>query len=115
MGRWRTVGTLQELPEGERLGVEVDGREIALFRSGGEVLAFDDLCPHRQAPLSQMGLLQTDRVICVLHGAGFDRDSGAPLDDLAGEGIRKYPVRLRGSRIDVWIPADEGEAAGESR
>jgi nitrite reductase/ring-hydroxylating ferredoxin subunit len=106
MGAWLTVAKLADLPEGGRLGVAPAGRELALFHVDGRVLAFDDACPHQGVPLSEMGVLQPERLVCVLHGAAFDRETGAGLNGMAAEGLRRHPVRLIGEEIQVWLDDD---------
>jgi vanillate O-demethylase monooxygenase subunit len=43
------------------------GERIVLFRkTGGDVAALEDACPHRKLPLSK-GALDGDRVVCGYH------------------------------------------------
>jgi nitrite reductase/ring-hydroxylating ferredoxin subunit len=100
------VAKISELPEGGRLAVAPAGRELALFHVEGRVLAFDDACPHQGVPLSEMGVMQPDRLVCVLHGAAFDRETGAGLNAVAAEGVRSYPVRRIGDQVQVWLDDD---------
>jgi nitrite reductase/ring-hydroxylating ferredoxin subunit len=48
------VGTLKELDDlrGHKI-VSVDGLEIGLFRSGEEIFAWENKCPHRGGPVCQ--------------------------------------------------------------
>src|SRR5215471_7455909 len=47
------------------------GESIVLYRkSDGRVLALEDRCPHRQAPLS-MGRKEGDSLRCMYHGLKF--------------------------------------------
>lgn len=83
---------------------------VVLFRTeAGEVVALEDRCPHRQAPLSA-GRLQGDAIECAYHGFQFGANgrcvrvpsmsSPAPLR------VETYPVREIGPL--VWIyPGDK--------
>jgi nitrite reductase/ring-hydroxylating ferredoxin subunit len=87
------VADREELPEeGSRLLVDVDGREIAVFRSGGEFFALANFCPHQSGPLYEGELVgkmeiddergtweyaETNRVVaCPWHGWTFDIETG---------------------------------------
>lgn len=54
------------------LGRRVVDVGVAMYRTGtGEVVAFEDRCPHRAFPLSR-GRLDGDHVVCGYHGFTFD-------------------------------------------
>ncbi len=67
------------IPEGAGLDVKVGGKELALFRVGGNIHAIDAICPHEGAPLSQ-GALQEGVVTCPWHGWTFNACSGCSID-----------------------------------
>ncbi|MDH5338233.1 MAG: aromatic ring-hydroxylating dioxygenase subunit alpha [Rubrivivax sp.] len=48
------------------------GQDLVLWRSGSDVLAFDDRCPHRGARLS-LGSVVDGQLQCAYHGWCFDR------------------------------------------
>jgi phenylpropionate dioxygenase-like ring-hydroxylating dioxygenase large terminal subunit len=48
------------------------GQPLVLYRAGGEVVCFEDRCPHRHAPLS-LGACEQDVLQCAYHGWRFDR------------------------------------------
>src|SRR5687768_5756681 len=88
-----SAGPVERIPLGEGRNVEVDGEEIAVFRTrAGEVYAVQATCPHRGGPLAD-GIVGGKRVVCPLHAYAFDLASGEP----AREGcpaLRTYPVSL---------------------
>jgi nitrite reductase/ring-hydroxylating ferredoxin subunit len=106
MGGWRTACRLSDLPPGGKVPVTVDGHELALLRRGADVFAFADACPHAQAPLSQMGVIEEDRLVCVLHGAAFDLATGESRNRLCEEPVRTYPVRVVDDMIQVLVEPD---------
>ncbi|MBV9773733.1 MAG: non-heme iron oxygenase ferredoxin subunit [Gemmatimonadetes bacterium] len=96
------VASLAEVPEGELLGVESEGKRICLANVDGEVYAFSDVCSHRDFPLSN-GELDTDEctVTCEWHGAQFDIRSGEALCLPATRPIAVYPCRVENGEIHV--------------
>ena len=90
---------VEELAEGKGKMVELDGECIALFRSGAEVVAVDNECPHRGGALAG-GDLHGGAVHCPLHGWPFDARTGRCLE-LAGVGVRTFRVVVRGG--EVWV------------
>ena len=64
--RWARAIEDAELAEGASAGVVVDGRQVLLHRSGGELYAIDDLCSHAGALLSR-GEVTDCVVTCPLH------------------------------------------------
>ncbi|MDQ3388276.1 MAG: non-heme iron oxygenase ferredoxin subunit [Gemmatimonadota bacterium] len=99
------VATLREIPEGELLGVEAEGKKICLANVEGEVYAFADNCSHRDFQLS-LGELDTEEctVTCEWHGAAFDIRSGDVVCPPATRPIAVYPCRIEGDHILVDLP-----------
>src|SRR5262245_19339986 len=78
---------------------------VLLYRTeSGQVVAMEDRCPHRLAPLS-LGTLRGDTVECGYHGFRFEPDgtcSHVPtMDTVPPFRIESYPVRESGPF--VWI------------
>ena len=98
------VASLGELPEGELLSVEVDGRSICLARVEDEVYAFADKCSHRDFPLSNGELDGDDCTItCEWHGARFDMRTGKALSLPATRPIPVFACRVEGDDILVDV------------
>jgi len=98
---FHTVAQVGEVPEGQGLAVEVDGRMIALFHEGGQYYAMDDCCPHQGAPLSD-GLVYDKSVECSWHGWRFSLESGKWLDS-PRTCVKTYPVRVEGTDIKIGL------------
>jgi len=90
---------LDDLPEGTGRMLEVGGECLAVFRSGSEVVALDNECPHRGGALS-MGDLQGGVVHCPLHGWPFEARTGRCLESEEVR-VRTFPVEVRGR--EVWV------------
>ena len=69
-------------------------RSLALVRdSTGAAIAFDDLCPHRGAPLSQ-GRIQDGKLECPYHGMRFSMDGECEVPWIQGAcGLRARLVQ----------------------
>lgn len=86
------------------LGVEVEGRRVALARVDGEVYAFADNCSHRDFPLS---LGEVDAASCTVtcewHGAAFDLRTGEPTCPPAIKPIAVFAVRIQDGAVLVEL------------
>ncbi len=101
------VAAIDDLPEGERLFVEIDEQlTIVLFRIAGEYFAIEDVCTHDGGPLGD-GNLEGYKVVCPRHGARFDIKTGKALSLPAMVDIGAYPVRVVDGQIEVGLPQEE--------
>jgi phenylpropionate dioxygenase-like ring-hydroxylating dioxygenase large terminal subunit len=80
---------------------------VLFFRQeGGAVVALEDRCPHRQAPLS-LGRLHGDTVECGYHGFCFDSDGRCvrvPSADSAPVfSVKRYPVKEVGPFVWIYL------------
>jgi 3-phenylpropionate/trans-cinnamate dioxygenase ferredoxin subunit len=95
------VATIEEIPAGSSLLVEVDMVRIALFNLDGEIYAIEDVCTHDGGPLVEGRVVNGCEVQCPRHGARFDIRTGAALSFPAFEPTKSYAVRVEGQ--DIWI------------
>ena len=96
------VASLSEVPEGELLAVEAEGKRVCLAHVEGEVYAFADNCSHRDFPLSNGEVDPDDcSITCEWHGARFDIRTGAALSLPATRPIPVYATRVEGD--DVYV------------
>ncbi|MGV0850538.1 Rieske 2Fe-2S domain-containing protein [Mycolicibacterium phlei] len=105
---WIPVATLDDLWEGEVIEVAVEDRPILLAHlPGGEVRAYDGLCPHAGFPLVDGEV--TDGVLtCPAHSWEFDLESGAGVNPSTCT-LNRHQVRLDGDRIAISL--SQGESA----
>jgi 3-phenylpropionate/trans-cinnamate dioxygenase ferredoxin component len=96
------IAPLAELPNGERLFVEIDEKKIVLFNIGGNIYAIGDVCSHDGGPLGD-GEVEGMDVICPRHGARFDIKTGQALLLPAVEDIPAYPVRIKDGMIEIGV------------
>jgi nitrite reductase/ring-hydroxylating ferredoxin subunit len=121
MTRTVVVATSEDVAEGGRIVVEVDGAELGVFRLDGRLYAWANDCAHAGGPVCQGKLvrrvverLDGDRrslgdhfgdethLVCPWHGYEFDVRTGRHP---AGGGIALagYPVREHGGEIHVDV------------
>ena len=102
MSQWIDALAQGELPQDDVLGVQVAGRDIALYTVGDEVFATDNLCTHGHARLCD-GFLDGHEIECPLHQGKFDVRDGRPTCAPVTEPLRSYPVKIEGSRVFIQI------------
>ena len=95
---WVDAAALDDVPEEDVVGVEVQGRDIALYSVEGEVFATDNICTHGHARLCE-GFLEGHEIECPLHQGKFDVRSGQPTCAPVTEAIRAYPVKIEDGRV----------------
>src|SRR5215208_7604573 len=113
---WQSVGTVAEIPPGERKIVEIDGQSIGVFRIGEEYVAILNVCPHEFAPVclgrvggttlpSAPGEWKWGRegeiLACPWHGWEFDLLSGSCLTDRRR--LRMYEVTVEEDQIIITV------------
>jgi 3-phenylpropionate/trans-cinnamate dioxygenase ferredoxin subunit len=96
---------VDQLPAGERLFVEVEGKQIVIFNLAGELFAIGDVCTHDNGPLGD-GEVEEHEVICPRHGARFDIRTGKATSLPAVVDIPAYPLRIRERKIEIGIPKE---------
>lgn len=107
---YTTVCKYRNLGEGEMAPFTIDGHEIILvWPDGGELKAFQGVCPHQNGLLSYGGF--NGRLLtCTLHNWVFDGRTGEGLSP-TGCALEEFPLRVE----DGWVQVDLSSlaAAGE--
>lgn len=100
--QWVDSCSLDDIPEDDVIGLQVQGREIAFYRVGGDVFATDNICTHGHARLCH-GFLEGHEIECPLHQCRFDIRSGRAMCEPLTEDIRSYPIRIEEGRVYVAL------------
>ncbi len=95
---WIDALSADALPTDDVIGVQVAGRDIALYTVGEAVYATDNLCTHGRARLCD-GFLEGHEIECPLHQGKFDVRDGQPTCAPVDAPLRCYPVRIEGRRV----------------
>ncbi len=96
------IAPVSELPNGERLFVELGDKPIVIFNIAGQFFAIGDVCSHDDGPLGD-GMIEGHNVVCPRHGAEFDVRNGKAMQMPAVVDIPAYPVRVQDGNIFVGI------------
>ena len=101
---FHAVTTVDRLIEGRGLAVELNGRQIVLFRHGGQIYALDNLCPHAGSRLDR-GRVVAGLVACPTHGAKFSLVDGRCCNPQIGGSrpIITHAVRVVDGHIEVAL------------
>lgn len=100
------VVSLDELPSGERIFLEIDNMSIVIFNIAGDVYALEDRCTHDNGPLGE-GEIEGFEIICPRHGARFDVRDGRALTLPAVEPTRYFPTRIIDNQIEIGISENQ--------
>lgn len=101
------VATVEELPNGERIILQIDDLVIAIFNIAGQYFAIEDVCSHDDGPVAEGELMEYE-IECPRHGALFDVRTGKALTLPAVVDIPAYPIRVNGDDILIGLPVEEG-------
>lgn len=116
------VAKADEIGEGERLIVQLQGRDVGIFNIDGELRAYTNWCPHMGGPLCQGRMsgtteasfdretLETDLrwvkdgqvVVCPWHAWEFDLESGRGVHDPEIR-LPSHPVRVEDDQVIVTV------------
>ena len=99
---WTDAAAVDDVPEDDVVGMIVAGRDMALYNTGGEIFATDNICTHGHARLCE-GFLDGHEIECPLHQGKFDVRTGQPTCAPVTEAIRSYPVKIEGGRVFLAI------------
>ncbi len=99
---WTDAAAVTDVPEGDVIGMMIAGHDLALYSTGGEIFATDNLCTHGHARLCE-GFLDGHEIECPLHQGKFDVRTGQPTCAPVTEAIRSYPVKIEGGRVFLAI------------
>ncbi|HWU86110.1 MAG TPA: Rieske 2Fe-2S domain-containing protein [Kofleriaceae bacterium] len=96
------VCELDQVVDGELRAFSVAGVTwpIMMTRTGGELVAFQGVCPHDDVSLAEYGAIAESDVVCRVHGYRFDLRNGR-CEHAPGLHLRRYRITLMGS--EVWV------------
>lgn len=99
------IAPASELPNGERLFVDLGDKPIVIFNIAGHYYAIGDVCTHDDGPLGD-GVIEGNNVVCPRHGAEFDVRTGQVVQMPAVVDIPAYPVKVVDGKIFVGLPKE---------
>jgi len=99
------IAPASELPNGERLFVEIEGKPIVIFNIAGQFYSIADVCSHDDGPVGE-GDIEGYKITCPRHGAEFDVRTGQVMSMPAVVDIPAYPVKILDGMIQIGIPRE---------
>lgn len=109
---WYVACTPDEL-SAKPLGRQICGEKIVFYYGHeNEVMAVEDFCPHRGAPLS-LGFIENGNLVCGYHGLVMGGD-GATVS-MPGQRVRGFPCNKAYAVVErygfIWVwPGDQAQA-----
>jgi chlorite dismutase len=105
------VCPVDDLPEGESRIAYLDGKQIAVFNTGGRYYAISNRCSHARGPLAEGEVVDEPdggcAVICPWHYGKFDLETGQPLDGVVSAPVPRFAVEVRDGMIIVLNTQEE--------
>jgi nitrite reductase/ring-hydroxylating ferredoxin subunit len=101
----------EEIPEGERKILAVDGLSIGIFHHQGRWVALRNSCLHRGGPVAA-GRLDGDTLTCPWHGFQYNVLSGELLVDPSAK-LEMYPVTVQDGQVSLLVPEPEDRSVHE--
>lgn len=100
MSDWIDGFKQDALSAGEKVVIDVEGTDVAIFNLAGEFYAIEDVCSHDGAEIAS-GELMGDEIICPRHGARFCVKTGEVKCAPAYENIATFPIRIENGVVQV--------------
>jgi nitrite reductase (NADH) small subunit len=97
-----SIAKVADVPAGQGLAVEAQGRSLALFNIDGTFYAIDNACPHRGGPLGE-GDLDGRVVTCPWHAWRWDVTTGANVNN-PGVKVACFAVVVEDGTVIVELP-----------
>jgi naphthalene 1,2-dioxygenase ferredoxin component len=105
--KFSVATTVASIPERDVIGVEIDGRKIALFKLDGAMYALQGFCTHGHAELAG-GYVEGDLIQCPMHGGTFEIRTGKAVGEPCTVDLQVLPVKIEGDQVLVGLPAEGG-------
>jgi nitrite reductase/ring-hydroxylating ferredoxin subunit len=102
MAEFHKMAKADEVAPGEVKQYQVEGRPVALCNVDGELYAFEDICTHQFAYLSEGGL-EDGQIKCPLHGAKFDVKTGAAKSLPAVKAVPTHGLKVESGHVYVAL------------
>lgn len=103
----RILCRLEDIPDGEGMGFEMDGGDdIFVVRKGQRVHGYVNSCPHAASPLdwveNQFMSLDKSHILCATHGAEFRIEDGhCVLGPCLGKSLDRVSVSVRDGQVEL--------------
>jgi len=93
MNEWKQVAHIDDIPIDQIKTFSVDDQEVIVYCNGSNYHVYPNLCTHQAVPLSD-GHLINGTVICRLHGAKYDLNTGDCLKAPARTNLQPFHAEV---------------------
>jgi toluene monooxygenase system ferredoxin subunit len=100
------VCSVGEIWEGEMEAFEVGNRQVLVINVGGELRAYQGICPHQSVSLVE-GKLEGCVLTCRAHLWQFDARTGAGINPAKAR-LERFPIRIAGNDVLIGEPGTDG-------
>jgi nitrite reductase/ring-hydroxylating ferredoxin subunit len=97
---WHYVAQIDEIEDEDVLQATIGEHLLAIYNTGGQFYASDDLCTHGHALLSE-GLVIDNIIECPLHQGRFDIRNGDPKGAPVCEKLTTYQTKVEDDKVFV--------------
>lgn len=101
---WHYVACTDDIDDEDVLQASIGEHLLAIYNTGGQFYASDDICTHGHALLSE-GLVIDNIIECPLHQGRFDITDGAPKGAPVCEKLATYPTKVENGKVYVQFSA----------
>jgi toluene monooxygenase system ferredoxin subunit len=101
-GQWQETQHIDDLWEGDMAPVDVEGKKVLLMNVDGEVVAYENKCPH-QAWVLDEGDFDGRTLTCLRHMWEFDASTGDGVNPSDAQ-LKQFPCMIGDDgiiRVDV--------------
>ena len=92
-----------EVPDESANVIEVNGREIALIRTGGQFFALQNECTHADYPMGEGDLVGENILECPGHASTFNVVTGEVVSGPADEPLETFDVEVVDGMVRVAV------------
>jgi 3-phenylpropionate/trans-cinnamate dioxygenase ferredoxin component len=100
--RWEPVCALGDLPVGDAVRFDFDGKAYAVYHTQRGFYATEGLCTHERASLAD-GFIEGDHIVCPKHSSRFHIPTGKAARIPAKIDLKTFPVKQEGGKIYLGI------------
>lgn len=106
---FRRVADAASLAPGQMKGLVLETMKVLLVNLDGDLLAYEDSCPHRGVALS-CGAFEprSGTLTCAMHLWRYDVRTGRGLEDHQRAALRRLPMKVEDGGIWVDVGVDAG-------
>lgn len=100
MNQWIHVAFIADIPVDHLTTLRVNHQDLLIYRIQDEFYVYPDGCTHEAAPLSD-GYLVNGTLICRLHGAKYDLQTGTCLKAPGLRDLYAYRTKVDGDVLYI--------------